>query len=110
MLAVLSELQMSGFVSNRFRQVFASSLINTYKLDWREGAYLFERYLIDYDVYSNYGNWQYLAGVGLDPRGKRVFDTLKQISTYDLNYDYIKLWTQHQSTQEIKNLLERIYL
>jgi len=110
MLAVISELQMSGFVSNRFRQVFASSLINNYKLDWREGAYLFERFLIDYDVYSNYGNWQYLAGVGHDPRGKRMFDTLKQISTYDKNYDYIKLWTRYQSTLEIKNLLEKIYL
>tara|TARA_R110002049_G_scaffold45185_2_gene132026 strand:- start:2496 stop:3596 length:1101 start_codon:yes stop_codon:yes gene_type:complete len=109
MLSIYNELVHSGFVSNRYRQVFASNLINKYQLDWREGAYLFERFLIDYDVFSNYGNWQYLAGVGHDPRVKRVFDTLKQVATYDPDYLYIKHWSDYQDSNEISEKLSSIY-
>ncbi|WP_227520504.1 FAD-binding domain-containing protein [Marinobacter sp. LV10R510-11A] len=51
--------------------------------DWRYGAAWFEEQLIDYDVASNYGNWQYLAGVGADPRGLRQFNLAKQTQQYD---------------------------
>ena len=57
-------------MSNRGRQIAASCLINELGLDWRYGAAFFEQQLIDYDMGSNYGNWQYIAGVGSDPRGK----------------------------------------
>lgn len=92
MASVLNELKKTGFISNRFRQVFASSYIHHYKLDWRAGATLFEQQLIDYDVYSNWGNWQYQAGVGHDPRGTRVFNVLKQFENYDPNFDYVARW------------------
>lgn len=92
MKSVLRELTETGFVSNRLRQVFASEWINSYELDWRDGANLFEKYLVDYDVYSNWGNWQYLAGVGHDPRGKRKFNVLKQLDTYDPQREYFKKW------------------
>ena len=92
MECVLKELFETGFISNRFRQVFASEWIHKYKFDWRDGAYLFECYLADYDVYSNWGNWQYLAGVGHDPRGKRRFNVLKQLDTYDPKREYLKKW------------------
>ena len=90
--AALNELVETGFMSNRSRQIFASIWINDLELDWRSGAYLFEEYLIDYDVYSNYGNWMYLAGVGVDPRGKRYFNTDKQLLRYDPENLYIKHW------------------
>ena len=64
--------------------------LNELKLNWRSGAKLFENYLIDYDVFSNYGNWMYLAGVGVDPRGKRYFDVEKQLSIYDPEGRYHK--------------------
>ena len=56
------------------------------------GASYFEQHLIDYDVASNWGNWQYLAGVGADPRGCRQFNLKKQTQQYDPNGDFIKKW------------------
>lgn len=61
-------------MSNRGRQLTASCFIHELGLDWRYGATYFEQHLIDYDVASNWGNWQYLAGVGADPRGCRQFN------------------------------------
>ncbi len=88
--AALKELTSTGFLSNRARQMFASVWLNDLGLNWRSGARLFEEHLIDYDVYSNFGNWMYLAGVGVDPRGKRYFDIDKQLKTYDPNGDYLR--------------------
>jgi deoxyribodipyrimidine photolyase len=90
--AALNELEETGFHSNRVRQIFASVWINDLKLNWRSGADFYETYLIDYDVYSNYGNWQYLAGIGVDPRGKRYFDVEKQLAIYDPEETYFKKW------------------
>ena len=90
--ACLNELEKTGFLSNRARQIFASIWINDLGLPWRSGALLFEHHLIDYDVYSNYGNWMYLAGVGVDPRGKRYFNVEKQLDMYDPRREYEKYW------------------
>ena len=48
--------------------------------------------LLGYDVYSNQGNWLYIAGRGTDPRGGRRFDPVKQAATYDLDGAYQRLW------------------
>jgi deoxyribodipyrimidine photo-lyase len=88
--AALRELTSTGFLSNRARQMFASVWLNDLGLNWRSGARLFQEHLIDYDVYSNFGNWMYLAGVGVDPRGRRYFDIDKQLRTYDPNGDYLR--------------------
>lgn len=90
--ANMRELKCTGFMSNRGRQNVASYLIDQLQLDWRLGAAYFEEQLIDYDVSSNWGNWAYLAGVGNDPRGKRVFNTRKQADDYDPKGEYRKLW------------------
>ena len=76
--ALMHQLVRSGFMSNRGRQIAASSLIHDLGVDWRYGAAFFEKHLIDFDVASNYGNWQYIAGVGSDPRGGRRFNIDKQ--------------------------------
>ncbi len=91
--ANMRELKHTGFMSNRGRQNVASYLCNELNLDWRYGAAYFEQQLIDYDVSSNWGNWAYLAGVGNDPRGKRIFNTQKQAQEYDKNGAYQKLWS-----------------
>lgn len=90
--ANMTELKLTGFISNRGRQIVASYLCNDLKLDWRYGAAYFEQQLIDYDVCSNWGNWDYLAGVGNDPRGNRYFNIEKQASDYDKNKVYRNLW------------------
>ncbi len=90
--ACLNELENTGYMTNRTRQWFASYWMNDLSLDWRSGADLFERYLVDYDVFSNWGNWMYLAGVGVDPRGKRYFNLDKQMQMYDPHSNYLKRW------------------
>ena len=90
--ANMRELKYTGFMSNRGRQNAASYLIDQLKLDWRLGAAYFEEQLIDYDVSSNWGNWAYLAGVGNDPRGKRIFNTEKQAKDYDPEGEYRGVW------------------
>ena len=90
--ACMRQLNQTGYMSNRGRQVVASCFVNELGLDWRYGAAYFEQQLIDYDVASNWGNWQYLAGVGADPRGKRHFDINKQAATYDPEGAFTRRW------------------
>jgi deoxyribodipyrimidine photo-lyase len=47
---------------------------------------------LDYDVAANWGNWQYIAGVGADPRGGRHFNLEKQTQLYDPDHFYQKRW------------------
>lgn len=90
--ANMRELLQSGWMSNRGRQNVASYLIHQLQLDWRAGAAWFEHQLIDYDPCSNYGNWNYLAGIGNDPREKRVFNPDKQAKQYDPDTLYRETW------------------
>ena len=66
--------------------------MNELGLDWRYGAAWFEQQLIDYDVASNWGNWQYIAGVGADPRGGRHFNIDKQAQMFDSDGSYRRRW------------------
>ncbi|HES76431.1 MAG TPA: DASH family cryptochrome, partial [bacterium] len=90
--AAMRELSATGYLSNRMRQVAASFLIHDLGCDWRAGAAWYESQLIDYDVYSNQGNWLYLAGRGTDPRGGRRFNPHKQAADYDADGRYTALW------------------
>lgn len=90
--AAMRELQATGYMSNRLRQVVASYLIYDMEGDWRAGAAWFESQLIDYDVYSNQGNWLYIAGRGSDPRGGRRFNLEKQAAEHDPDGAYRRLW------------------
>jgi deoxyribodipyrimidine photo-lyase len=90
--ANMRELNATGFMSNRGRQNVASFLVNDLKIDWRWGATYFESQLIDYDVYNNWGNWMYIAGVGNDPRENRYFNTLRQAENFDPKGDYVRHW------------------
>jgi deoxyribodipyrimidine photo-lyase len=90
--AGMRELAATGFLSNRGRQNVASFLTKNLGVDWRMGAEWFESLLIDYDVCSNWGNWNYTAGVGNDARGLRYFNTVKQSREYDPGGAYIRYW------------------
>lgn len=90
--ANMRELAATGFMSNRGRQNVASFLTKNLGIDWRMGAEWFESLLIDYDVCSNWGNWNYTAGVGNDTRGFRFFNILKQSKDYDPQGEYVKHW------------------
>jgi deoxyribodipyrimidine photo-lyase len=90
--ANMRELAQTGFMSNRGRQNVASFLTKNLGINWIMGAEWFESLLIDYDVCSNYGNWNYTAGVGNDARGFRYFNIPKQSKDYDAKGDYLKHW------------------
>lgn len=90
--ANMRELAATGWMSNRGRQNVASYLVHDLGLDWRLGAWWFEHHLLDYDPCSNWGNWQYVAGVGNDPREGRRFDPERQALMYDPEGDHVRRW------------------
>lgn len=102
--ACMKQLNATGYMSNRGRQVVASCFVHELGLDWRYGAAYFEHQLIDYDVSSNWGNWQYLAGVGADPRGHRRFNLEKQAAQYDPEGEFIKRWDGNIKAQPIDSV------
>lgn len=102
--ACMNELNATGYLSNRGRQIVASCFVNELSLDWRVGAAYFEQQLIDYDPASNWGNWQYIAGVGADPRGGRHFNLEKQAAQFDPHNAYVKKWLGKQVTRPLDSV------
>ncbi len=99
--ANMRELELTGFMSNRGRQNVASYLVHYLQQNWLIGAEYFECLLIDYDVCSNWCNWNYIAGIGNDPRENRVFNMVTQAQKYDPKGDYIAKWL-HQDQAVVK--------
>ncbi len=96
--ACMQQLNQTGFMSNRGRQIVASYLVNDMHLDWRLGAEYFESLLLDYDPCSNYGNWNYLAGIGNDPREDRYFNIPSQAKKYDPNGEFVQFYLNEAFT------------
>jgi deoxyribodipyrimidine photo-lyase len=90
--AGMHELITTGYLSNRMRQIIASYWIYNMQGHWQVGAAWLESQLIDYDVYSNQGNWLYIAGKGTDPRGGRPMNITKQTQDHDPDSIYRKMW------------------
>ena len=91
--AGMRELRATGYLSNRMRQIVASYLVYELGGDYRAGAAWFEHSLVDYDPYSNQGNWLYIAGRGSDPRGGRRFDIAWQTAQHDADGAYRRRWS-----------------
>ncbi len=89
--ANMNELAKTGWMSNRGRQNVANYLAKTMKVNWIWGAEWFETMLIDYDPCSNWGNWNYNAGVGTDQRD-RIFHPPNQALRYDPENFYQNKW------------------
>jgi len=86
------ELNTTGFLGNRMRQIVASFCCHELGWPWEVGAAYFAQELIDHDPASNIGNWRYIAGQGADPRGGRRFDIEKQREMYDPAGEYVRFW------------------
>jgi deoxyribodipyrimidine photo-lyase len=88
--AGMRQLAEEGFMHNRARLIVGSFLTKTLYLDWRLGAAHFARLLLDADVASNVGNWQWVAGTGNDTRPNRVLNPLRQARRFDPRGDYVR--------------------
>ncbi|KAK5633934.1 hypothetical protein RRF57_009648 [Xylaria bambusicola] len=102
------ELIHTGYTSNRARQNVGSFLAKHLNIDWRYGAEWYEFMLVDYDVNSNWSNWQYVAGVGNDPRGDaRIFNPVKQAFDYDKDGEYARCWVPEiRKVEKLENLFQ----
>ncbi|NNN12218.1 MAG: hypothetical protein HKL81_00505 [Acidimicrobiaceae bacterium] len=71
--------------------VVASFLVKDLHIDWRKGARHFMDKLLDGDVASNIGNWQWVAGCGSDAAPFfRVFNPTLQLQKFDLHGEYVR--------------------
>jgi deoxyribodipyrimidine photo-lyase len=97
--AGMRELKATGFMHNRIRMVVASFLTKHLLIDWRWGASWFARYLLDFDLASNQGGWQWAAGCGVDAAPYfRVFNPELQRQKFDPHNIYIKKWVPEWGT------------
>lgn len=90
--AGMRQLREEGWMHNRARLVVASFLVKDLGIDWREGARHFFDLLLDGDVAQNVGNWQWVAGTGVDTRPNRVFNPTAQLKRLDPTGAYVKRW------------------
>lgn len=97
--AGMRELNKTGFMHNRVRMVVASFLVKDLLIDWRWGEAYFAEKLLDYEMASNVGNWQWAAGTGADANPYfRIFNPDSQIARFDRHYAYIKRWIPEYGT------------
>lgn len=90
--AGMHELNSTGYISNRVRQNVASYLVHELGVNWQWGASYFESLLIDYDVCSNWMNWNAVAGVTNDPKDEVHLSAEAQATKYDPQSRYINRW------------------
>lgn len=91
--AGMRQLNQTGFMHNRVRMLVGSFLCKHLLIDWRWGEAYFAEKLHDYEMASNIGNWQWVAGSGVDAAPYfRIFNPTTQIKKFDANHDYIKKW------------------
>lgn len=91
--AGMRELNQTGYMHNRVRMITASFLIKHILIDWRWGEAYFASKLLDFELSSNVGNWQWAAGTGCDSAPYfRVFNPYEQVKKFDKNLNYIKKW------------------
>lgn len=91
--AGMRQLNETGFMHNRVRMLVGSFLCKHLLIDWRLGEAYFALKLHDYDMSSNIGNWQWVAGCGVDAAPYfRIFNPTTQIEKFDKQHEYLKKW------------------
>lgn len=99
--AGMRQLNQTGFMHNRVRMVAASFLTKHLLIDWRVGETYFASRLLDYELSSNNGNWQWTAGSGCDAAPYfRIFNPYEQMRRYDPDMVYIKRWVPEYGTPD----------
>ena len=99
--AGMRQLNATGYMHNRVRMLVASFLCKHLLIDWRWGETYFAEKLLDYEMSSNVGNWQWAAGSGVDAAPYfRIFNPMTQVDKFDKDKKYIKTWISEYGTDD----------
>lgn len=99
--AGMRQLNTTGFMHNRVRMIVASFLTKHLLIDWRWGEAYFANKLLDFELASNNGGWQWAAGTGTDAQPYfRVFNPQSQTEKFDKDLKYIKKWVPEYGTPD----------
>lgn len=97
--AGMRQLNRTGQMHGKIREVVASFLTKYLLIDWTKGEKFFASKLIDYNLASNVGNWQRIAGCGIDPsQYNSTIDPIEQQQLLDPDFDYIREWVPELDT------------
>ena len=99
--AGMRELNATGFMHNRVRMITSSFLSKMLLVDWRWGERYFAQKLLDYELSSNNGGWQWAAGTGTDAQPYfRIFNPYTQTEKFDKDQKYIRKWIPELDSEE----------
>ena len=99
--AGMRELNTTGYMHNRVRMLVASFLCKHLLIDWRWGEAYFAEKLLDFELSSNVGNWQWANGSGVDAAPYfRIFNPMTQIDKFDKDRGYVKKWVPEFGTTD----------
>jgi len=99
--AGMRELNETGFMHNRVRMVVASFLTKHLLIDWRWGEAYFAEKLLDFELASNNGGWQWAASTGCDAAPYfRIFNPTSQLKKFDKELVYVKRWVEEYGTDD----------
>ena len=105
--AGMRQLNKTGYMHNRVRMITASFLCKHLLIDWRWGEAYFAEKLLDFELSSNNGNWQWVAGTGCDSAPYfRVFNPTTQQEKFDPELKYIKKWIPNFTNSYIPEIVE----
>lgn len=86
----MKQLLETNWMHGRARMIVASFLTKDLHIDWRLGEAFFKKHLLDYDENVNFGNWQWSASVGADPKPLRIFNPSLQSEKFDPEAKFIR--------------------
>lgn len=104
--AGMRQLREEGWMHNRTRMVTASFLVKDLGIDWREGARYFFDLLLDGDVAQNVGNWQWVAGTGVETRPNRIYNPTAQLKKLDPDGAYVRLYVPELADVPARDIAE----
>lgn len=109
--AGMRELNTTGYMHNRVRMITASFLTKHLLVDWRWGEAYFAKKLLDFDLASNNGGWQWASGSGTDAAPYfRIFNPYTQVTKFDKDLNYIKKWVpEHNTSAYPKEIVDHKY-
>jgi len=103
--AAMRELKQTGWMHNRLRMIAASFLTKDLLVSWQDGEAHFARYLLDFDLASNNGGWQWAASTGVDAQPYfRIFNPITQSQKFDPEGTYIRRWVPEIAHLDSKDI------